>query len=350
MKVSVIVPVYNVEKYLKRCMESLLAQTLPEKEIILIDDGSTDNSGAMCDDYARLPCVKVIHQENAGLGMARNSGMSAATGEYVTFMDSDDYIGSELLERLYCACKEQNADIGISGFSIVYPDGRQEPRSCTDVMQGFAGEEVRSVILGTVGTLPEEPLDSKYGASACAKLYRRDLIKAYGIGFVSERELISEDLIFNLTFLNHVGKVVITPDAAYYYCTNENSLSKRHRGDRFAQDCKLCMAVEKLLAANFKKEEYELYWKRLLISRARFDMIQEVVYHDKVDRKYPLRQAIKRMVEQVDLQESLQCYPWYRLPKMQGIFALMMKQKRTGILIWLVRIKQFFMPGNQSLG
>lgn len=350
MKVSIIVPVYNVEKYLKRCMESLLAQTLQEKEIILVDDGSADGSGAMCDAYAELPGVKVIHQENAGLGMARNTGMVAAGGEYIMFVDSDDYVGRELTEHLYQVCEKQGADICISGFRMVYPDGRQKARPCVDKTQVFTGRDVRQVLLNTVGALPEDALDSKYGATACARLYRRKIVRDFGIRFLSEREMISEDLLFNLAFLSHAGRAAVITDTAYFYCTNENSLSKRHRGDRFAQDCKLALAVREILAADFEEQEFTIYWKRLLTSRARFDMIQEVVYHDRVDRQYPLRASISAIVHNEVLQEALRDYPWYKLPGMQGIFAFMMKRKQTGFLIWLIRIKQRFMPGNQKMG
>src|SRR5574344_1424030 len=108
-KVSIIVPIYNVEKYLDRCMESLLNQTLKDIEIIMVDDGSPDNCPKMCDEYAkRDKRVKVIHKKNGGLGYARNSGLDIATGEYVAFVDSDDYVDVNMYETLYNFAKDND--------------------------------------------------------------------------------------------------------------------------------------------------------------------------------------------------------------------------------------------------
>ena len=102
VKVSVIVPVYNVEKYLDRCLDSIINQTLNEIEIILVDDGSTDSSGEKCDEYKKKDLrIKVIHKKNKGLGYARNSGLEVATGKYIAFVDSDDYIDRRMFESLY---------------------------------------------------------------------------------------------------------------------------------------------------------------------------------------------------------------------------------------------------------
>lgn len=110
-KVSVIVPIYNVEKYLDECIVSLLNQTLEDIEIILVDDESPDNCPKMCDEYANKDKrVKVIHKKNGGLGFARNSGLDVATGEYVAFIDSDDFIDLDMIEHLYNVATEYNAD------------------------------------------------------------------------------------------------------------------------------------------------------------------------------------------------------------------------------------------------
>ena len=106
-KISIIVPIYNVEKYLDRCMQSLLNQTLTDIEIIMVDDGSPDRCPQMCDEYAKKDSrIKVIHKSNAGLGYARNSGLEIATGEYVAFVDSDDYVYTQIYESLYVSAKK----------------------------------------------------------------------------------------------------------------------------------------------------------------------------------------------------------------------------------------------------
>ena len=119
-RVSVVVPIYNVEPYLKKCVESLLSQTLEDIEILLVDDGSPDRCGEIADEYAaREPQVKAFHQKNAGLGPARNTGIEHATGEYVGFVDSDDWVDSQMFERLYSAAAKCDADIVVGGHRDV---------------------------------------------------------------------------------------------------------------------------------------------------------------------------------------------------------------------------------------
>ena len=122
--VSVVLPIYNVEKYLNRCIESVVRQTYKKIEIILVDDGSPDGCPQKCDDWAKRDGrIKVVHKKNAGLGYARNTGIENASGEYICFFDSDDYIADDTIEKAYEAVKKENADIGIFGFSTVDKNG-----------------------------------------------------------------------------------------------------------------------------------------------------------------------------------------------------------------------------------
>ena len=120
MVISVIVPVYNVEKYLTNCVNSIIKQTYEELEIILINDGSSDNSGIICDDFSKKDNrIKVIHKENGGLSDARNVGIDIATGELITFIDSDDYISKNMLEKLYNALIGTMSDIAVCGTTLI---------------------------------------------------------------------------------------------------------------------------------------------------------------------------------------------------------------------------------------
>ena len=120
--VSIIVPVYNVEQYLEKCVNSIINQSYKNLEIILVDDGATDNSGKICDELAKLDNrIKVYHKENGGLSDARNYGVERATGEYIGFVDSDDYIDPKMYEKLYEAIKKENVDVVECSFKIIYP-------------------------------------------------------------------------------------------------------------------------------------------------------------------------------------------------------------------------------------
>ena len=121
--ISVIVPVYNVEQYLKKCVDSIVNQTYKNLEIILVDDGATDSSGEICDELEKLDNrIKVYHKENGGLSDARNYGVERATGSYVGFVDSDDYIDAEMYEKLYDAITKEAADVAECNLKIVYPE------------------------------------------------------------------------------------------------------------------------------------------------------------------------------------------------------------------------------------
>lgn len=153
-ELSIIVPVYKVEKYLPKCIDSILAQTFRDFELILIDDGSPDNCGAICDEYAaRDSRIKVIHQENAGVSAARNAGLDIATGTYLGFVDSDDWIESEMYETMIATAKEKQVDVVVCGFRIFKDDGSYIGRSnaCEGI---FTSEQLHASIY----TVPN-PLD-----------------------------------------------------------------------------------------------------------------------------------------------------------------------------------------------
>ena len=160
-KVSIIVPVYKVEKYLNRCVDSILAQTFTDFECILVDDGSPDGCPAICDEYAKKDNrIKVIHQENKGVSAARNAGLDMAKGEYILFVDSDDWIDESTVQSLLMI--SEDADIIMCGFSIEYEDGTTfQENSGNKKLEG-------SDILG------EFILDN-IRPEACGKLYRLEL-------------------------------------------------------------------------------------------------------------------------------------------------------------------------------
>ena len=174
MKVSIIVPVYNSERYINRCVDSLIGQTLSDIEILLVDDGSSDNSSAICDEYAvKDNRIKVFHQKNAGAGAARNTGLEHAQGEYIGFVDSDDYVDINMYETLFCAAEKYNADFVTSGMKIIggkvfSAENRRQLCYCFEREELFEGKEgIKKLLLGTVGAPIGVYEDSRYGISAC---------------------------------------------------------------------------------------------------------------------------------------------------------------------------------------
>ena len=167
-KVSVIVPVYNTEKYLKQCIDSITSQTLKEIEIIIVDDGSKQQCAILCDELAKSDArIKVIHKVNEGQGIARNCGIKASLGEYVGFVDSDDYVDLNMYETLYCAAKENDADIVLSGISFVggntfSKSGEYVEKNYFDCNTVFEKENIKDLTLGIVGSLPTDADDSRW--------------------------------------------------------------------------------------------------------------------------------------------------------------------------------------------
>ena len=349
MNVSAVIPIYNMEAYLDRCMSSLLAQTHSDWEAILVDDGSTDRCPELCDAWAaRDSRVRVFHKENGGLGLARNSGLEKVSGEYVLFLDPDDYFKPDLIKNLAEAAQRHGADLVIGGHTIVSPDGKEQPRApvCERVFR--SEDEMRQLLFHTVGAPPEDPLDSRYGVSVWGRLYRRTVLEQTGLRFVSERRLISEDLIFNMDFIRRSASAAVITDASYCYCVNAGSLSKRHREDRFEKDLVLYHAVRERLSG-YPEAESRLCLQRLLISRARYDIMQEADYRDLANRAYPLREKTAEILRTSELQEALRRYPWWKLPKMQGLFAWCMKRRLIWAMLALIRLKRRFLSGGQTV-
>lgn len=226
--VSVVIPVYNVEKYLDRCILSVVNQTYRNLEIILVDDGSPDNCPAMCDRWAETDSrIRVIHKKNAGLGMARNSGLEISTGKYICFFDSDDYVDIATVEKCVCNAEENGADAVIFGLCAVNDDGMMVPKTVSRDQCVFRNGDVLESLLPGMFTYRWG-----FGVSSCGRMFRRAVLEENGLRFRSEREIISEDAFFALEFYSKVNTVTIVPENLYFYYYRPVSLSRQYREDR----------------------------------------------------------------------------------------------------------------------
>lgn len=235
--VSVIVPVYNVEKYLRRCVESIMAQTYTDLEIILVDDGAQDGSPLLCDQLATEDArIKVIHQKNVGLGYARNSGLQLVTGDYVTFVDSDDYIGRSHIEALHSALTKNNSDAVLGFYTSVNEKGEEVSKKSKLEIGVYERERLeKEILLPLIGTDEGCPYDTVVEASSCMNMYRMSLVKEHSIRFTSEREAVAEDQFFNIDFFAHANSVTVTDINDYFYYENQQSISRRYDEKRFAR-------------------------------------------------------------------------------------------------------------------
>lgn len=211
VKVSIIVPVYKAEKSIAHCIESILGQTYHNIELLLIEDGSPDNSGAICDSYTNDPRVKVIHNTNHGVSRTRNTGLEYATGDYITFCDSDDYYAPKHVEKSVFAAQKQDSDITISGYylqqkgkfvsSVHIPSG---PMSEEDVVRHFS-------------------VDNEFGGFCWNKLYKKEVLQ--GIKFPEDLEIL-EDTYLLCSAMEKTKKIYYLAEPLYYYCDNEESATR----------------------------------------------------------------------------------------------------------------------------
>lgn len=226
--VSVAVPVYNAEKYLDRCIESIVNQTYRNLEIILVDDGSLDGSPKMCDDWAKKDNrIKVIHKENEGAGFARNTAIDCSSGTYVVFVDSDDYIAQDTVEKCVTAACENKCQVVAFGRNFVYSNGEIETQRVTTEKNLFEKEAVIKELLCGMFTYKRG-----FGISVWGKMYSLELIKNNSIRFMSEREIYSEDALFMLEVFSKADRAFIIDDNLYFYAENEGSLSRSYDKQR----------------------------------------------------------------------------------------------------------------------
>lgn len=267
MKVSIVVPVYNVEKYLDRCMKSLLVQTIDEYEIILVDDGSTDGSSQICDTYFNsVPNIKVIHKCNAGLGYARNTGLNIAKGEYIAFVDSDDYVDPKMYKVLYDYAESNVLDAVYCSYDRI-KEGKCYSLG-TEYEKKIYSNDINQVILGMIGNKPFESKDFAFEMSSCMSIYRREVIENNRIRFFSEREYISEDLLFNIKFLYHATRVGFLGDRFYHYCINGDSLTTVFKQDRYIKDKEMYIKLKNELD-NLNIHDTDNVVERFILSRFR---------------------------------------------------------------------------------
>jgi len=212
-KVSIITPVYKAEKTIRQCLDSFIAQTLTEWELILVDDGSPDTSGAICDEYAKKDSrFRVIHQENAGVSAARQAGLDVATGEYVIHADPDDWVEPQMLEELYTKAKADDADMVICDYIADFVD-------FSDYRKQIPSSLEAQVVLN-------EMFSTIHG-SCCNKLVRRDCIEHYDAKFPKGVNY-CEDVCFNVQLLKHDIKVSYLNKAYYHYVQNPSSLTNHY--------------------------------------------------------------------------------------------------------------------------
>lgn len=299
--ISVVVAVYNVEKYIAKCIDSLLAQSYGNLEIILVDDGSTDHSGEICDAYAeKNKAVKVLHKENGGLSSARNTGIACSNGELIGFVDGDDIVDKEMYDKLYSNLLLTNSDISICGRYYVYGDSKKIIRY---------NEKPGIQVMDSKSAIKKMNSFSSFDMAAWDKLYKRALFNS--IKF-PENKLSEDYFIMYKLFLN-AERICYTPEPLYYYVQRQNSIS------------------------HTKKINYDF------IEAAKQQMVEvEKIYPELKDILHTAYASANMTVYDFYLKQHMLC-PYVQQKKMQGNVKKNLKYIRSNTALPFPKILQAFL-------
>ncbi len=242
--ISIIVPIYNVEKYLNKCIESIVNQTYENIEIILIDDGSNDNSGIICDEYAKKDNrIIVVHKENGGVSSARNKGLKIAKGEWISFVDADDWIEQIFCQTLLNKVTQEQADIALCGYNRI-----------TDNQIEKINANNQEVFLNSNEYLVKS-LNPQTGFGFChMKLIKKEVLKS--ISF-NERIEVGEDALFNIQLSTYIKKAVFLKQPLYNYRINNQSVVKRYDENYANKYLKSMKIIEEYIWQEYNEENEE---------------------------------------------------------------------------------------------
>lgn len=293
-KITIIVPVYNVEAYLSKCIESILCQTYPYIQILLIDDGSTDRSGEICDQYAvQDERIEVFHTKNRGLVAARKFGLKHASGKYIGFVDSDDYIEADMYEKMAKVIDESQADFIHTGFI-------RENSQYTEKVFGFEDgafelKNIKDRESFLVKYVLKAKIESSVSYSIWSKLYRSDLIKS-SYAMLQNDQQYGEDLLSLCLCILRSGKIALSRYAGYHYVVKEESMSHLQHMKYTAKEIELCNNVAKNIY-NYSEQIY-------------FDLEDDIF-------SFTINRMIK-MIDKVDSGINIQQYTFADIGRLRG--------------------------------
>lgn len=323
--VSIVVPIYNVEKYLKKCIDTILNQSYRNLEIILVDDGSTDKSGKLADDFAKSDKrITVIHKENGGLSDARNKGLAIATGKYICFIDSDDYIEKNMIEEVIDNMKKENSNISFWGFYVEYVDENEKIIKRNEVIPNRK-------IINTKEQIKTIEIDMKFLKClgyAWNKMYKMDFLKKEKLIFEKGLSGI-EDTEFNCRVFKKTNNFIIIDKAYNHYVQrNRETLGNKKYGNLLELNMRFCECHKMLLSNwNIEKEQIEKIYLQdyLLIAKGQIkNIVLDKEYSDSKKKKFEQLLTIKGINNAINNKEIQ--------TKKERIFCYMVKRKKIFLL------------------
>ena len=345
MKISVIIPVYNTEKeYLEKCLDSVRNQTLREIEMILIDDGSTNQAGKICDKYAdKDDRIKVIHQKNQGVAVARNSGLAIAEGEWITFVDADDWCEPTMCEEILDKAVENDAEI------LIFTNYSVQDKGVIKKNQFFSGDLKRfdknlkeeaelKTMLRTHPSFSYQPPVNMMGGTWC-KLINRRFLESTGIRF--EPELVrSQDIIFYLNLFEKAEKISYYNRRLYYYRYDENSVSRRYRPDAYKVFLKILNKQYRFITENRKPPIFYEVFTKGVMNTIGICMNTDFTHEKNTEKFRRTASRIRMMIRQKPISIVLKNSSNHGLLKTQILQKYLLKYNCVELYICLWRINE----------
>ena len=340
VKVSVVVPIYKVEAYLPKCIQSLCDQTLKEIEIILVDDGSPDKSGKICDEFAAKDNrIRVIHKTNGGVGAARNDGLAIATGEYIIFVDSDDYIPLDAYEKLYARAKKDDVDIVLADLyldkdgKLEYARFFSEPFLTSD--RAFLDELIKADFFRTY--CPNPPISGPafgYGGPT-TKLVKRSMLLENDIQFDVSVKGIFDDIIYTAYIFAVARNVAYISEPVYYYRLLDTSITQTYKANMPEINSAIFASWEKFMNkygsdGRFEKAYYANVFRRLEQSMTKYFFCS----NNPRTRKEVLRE-LKQTLKMEPYKTAIKKVEFRKLTRRYKLLAILARTKITS-LFWLL--------------
>lgn len=272
MLISIVLPTYNVKNYIRQCVDSLIQQTYQEIEILIVNDGSTDGTAELCDDIAQQDSrIRVFHKENGGTHTARNMGIREAKGDYIMFLDPDDWLDTDTFEKLAKNIQENDLDVVRFGYVREFPD-RSLPKENTflpeTVCQSADCRKICRQTLGLIGNELAHPENMNFLASACFSLYRKSILDEYKLEFYNIHQIATfSDGLFNIQFLQKADRFLYVNEPFYHYRKfAAGAATSKHRPD-FLERQLVLFEMLKAIAENEESEAFmQAYHNRVIFS------------------------------------------------------------------------------------
>jgi glycosyltransferase involved in cell wall biosynthesis len=330
--ISIIVPVYNAQKYLSNCIDSILNQTYKNIELILVDDGSTDNSKLVCDEYAEnYHCIKVIHQENLGPSAARNKGIIAARGKYIQFVDADDSLEPNTTNKLL---ESMNSDVQlvICGFkSITIDNGNTIIHNSVPTIKGIY--KINEFIK-CFGELYMKSLIN----SPCNKLYVTEIIQNANILFMEGLDM-GEDLLFNLEYIKVCTNISIINEPLYNYLKfkNNNSLTGSFQIDFFENQQMLFQQVREFLLVNNSYNEKNKYFLEVTYTNSIVSCLGNLFHGNSIFNSNSAKVQIRSIICDNTVMKNIQYFKEGNIQKQ--LIGYLIKNKSVNSIYWFLKSK-----------